>query len=470
MEAIRLISHSLPCPLPSSISQGGRKLVQEADLPLSASAAPALAAAAGYFIAPTATARGESKLQEFAPSNPGITTALHTLTSIIQHLYKEDDRSVYIHVSHAISSSIPLSRLPSQPLTDSSMYSATSATTGGLQNSLFGSQISGDGYFSPTVFNSIVIAQDAADAAKTNLISPMPSPVLPPYSLHYSLLERFIPPPTPSADTALFSSTSSPLLDRIFELSPDGGCLLFIYPTKTGAKQFCDKYLGQVLDPLLRRLMVLYRLKDDLLWGISRMTAVEKMQEFSGLERRLNQFCKRLSDEGASESRKDQSPKLVIPVSLVHSQKVKVQLNQFSWREWWAQQEQNRIREVVKNHFSRSSSQEASASPLRTPSHDLSQQLPRKEYSAPSAPVLTSVPQYNGPSDLAREILDGVKASTARPSSRGMGDAVRASAMVAAAGASFIVGEHPLVDSTIRLPQIADDGIEVGIFVLRRCG
>jgi len=431
-------------------------------LPLSASAAPVLAAAAGYFLAPTAAARGESiRTLTSSHAEAGTTTALGTVTSIIQNIYKQDENSVYVHVSHAISSSTPLSRLPSQPLTDSSAHNVNSATSGSLHNSLFGAQTPGGGYFSPTVFNSIVIAPDTAATSiqsRSTMISPMPSPILPPFSLHYSLLERYIPPPTPTADAAFFSSNLSPLLDRVYELSSNGGSLLFIYPTKTGAKQFCDNYLGQVLDPLLRSLMVLHRLKDDLLWNISKMTAVDKMQEFSGLERRVKQFCKRLSDEGPSEVAGNSQSKLVIPIRLVHSQKVQVHLNQHSWREWWAQQEQNRIREVIKNHFSQDNSSNRNSS---TASQDGSNS---------QLTTLATIPQYNGPSDLAREVIDGVKASTARPSSRGMGDAVRASAQATGASSSCwgIVGDS----SSIR-PQFSQEdegGIEVGVFVLRRGG
>jgi hypothetical protein len=34
--------------------------------------------------------------------------------------------------------------------------------------------------------------------------------------------------------------------------TPNGGSLLFVYPTKKGASTFKSQYLGPILDPLLR--------------------------------------------------------------------------------------------------------------------------------------------------------------------------------------------------------------------------
>ncbi|KAI9781513.1 MAG: hypothetical protein M1839_005928 [Geoglossum umbratile] len=128
-----------------------------------------------------------------------------------------------------------------------------------------------------------------------------PNPILPPSSQHISLLERYIPPPSPSGDQSMFSSSSSILFDRLFELSPNGGSMLFIYPTRTGAREFCRHYLGPVIEPLLRRLMVLHQLPPHLLMSIQKMTAVDDMMEFEDLHAKLQGLRDSINTEETEE-------------------------------------------------------------------------------------------------------------------------------------------------------------------------
>ncbi|EPS45590.1 hypothetical protein H072_397 [Dactylellina haptotyla CBS 200.50] len=473
-EAVRLISHALPCPLPPNRTPGEPGYSSQSDsgvLPESASAAQGVAAAAGYFMLPLTQCRMHSGLH--GAEDEGITTALNAITSAIQKVHGNDTRRVYIHVSHAISSNPSAPKLQSSNLTGSSVNSAATSAGSLVPSAFLTSPAHERDFFSSSVFNSIVMAHDPISYATPAgfpapiLHRPSPNPALPPFSLHFSLLERYIPPSTPTADAAMFSPYSSVLLDRVSELSPNGGSLLFIYPTKTGAKQFLERYLGKVLDPLLRRLMVLHRLRDDLLWGISRMVAVEGMQEFDALKVTLEHFCRRLSDKAKDDAdeKRFTGPIFFFPnVSLVHAQKANVSLSQSSWREWWTFQESTRIRETVKNHFTAPVRETTSASQ----SQMMSESHPEAVVSI-VPPTLATAPVYTGPSDLAREILDGVKASTARPSSRGMGEAVFASSMVGPTPSWPVVGE---VGSPIHKSRRMQEPetIEVGVFVLRRHG
>ena len=504
-EAVRLIAYTLPCPLPppsSSAAESPSESTQSSNLPSSAVAAPAVAAAAGYTLSaamasmchnsdnvPLQTPGGTMIIRPY----DGTSTALHTLTSAIQRMYEDASKRVYIHVSHAISPNTPITQIPSPSLSGNP---ATPHSAGFFSPYLSTGQMSSvngaDGYFS-NIFNSIVVAHEPAATLLTPGVSspatpgyfirsPMPNPILPPLSLHYSLLERYIPPPTPTADAALFSPKSSLLLDRVFELSPNGGSLLFIYPTRTGARQFCERYLGKVLDPLLRRLMVLYRLRDDLLWNISRMVAVEQMQEYEGLKSKVDDFCTVLSGKTRGGDSHTESPKAAshstpssafsVPLSVVYAEKLMVRLNDVSWRKWWTQQEYARIREVIKGHFSATPSQ---APTTGQSADDMSNDMKFSSKSGSkkgkgNAPLATA-PQYSGPADLAREILDGVKASTNRPSSRGMGEAVFASAMVGNSGSWAVVGEGKNRPTSRQSPKEEEsEGIEVGVFVIRRTG
>ncbi|KAG0137836.1 hypothetical protein HOY82DRAFT_316736 [Tuber indicum] len=532
-EAVRMLSYTLPCPLPTASADSATptpipsNLGSNPDrLPASAAAAPAVAAAAGQQFSPAITARCHSRAQaDSGSSTPngligaddGITTALHTLTRNIQRRCSSDGtKRVYIHVSHAISPGIPLNRLPSTPPANGCVGSPGGFFGGGFDTSPGGCADGGGGYFAPTVFNSIVVAPENIPTApsmsfhRTHTIPP-PNPILPPFSLHMTLLERYIPPTSNAEDISMFSTQSSVILDRLHELSPRGGSLLFIYPTKTGAKHFDKQYLGPVLDPLLRKLMVLYMLREDLLWGIRNMAAIEKMNEFEGLRWKLDNFCTRFSHaindnsmwgksgsgSQASRLQLDSSyPKT--RVRLVHSQKAMIQLNDNSWREWWSQQEQLRIREAVKRHFSSlqppaegqtpvspnasgpHGSHHAKSASMSSPKLGSFPSLAQATKvttasSTPSSPTVPSSPQsqysfgYGAPGDLAREVLDGVRAPAVRPSSRGMSEAVVASALAGPGtfGVGGVVGDYE-ISSVPSDRRVKERGIEVGVFVLRR--
>lgn len=454
-EAIRVLSYTLPCPLPDAagpeVSSSSANPVNPDRLPVSAASAPTVAAAAGQRLSPTVLARCTSKSDSsslpFRGADLGTTTALHHMTAAIQRRYQnEGTRRVYIHVSHAIDPQIPLSRLPSTPPVNSP-----------------GRDGSGEGgdYFAPTVFNSIVVAPNSLASTPVpgtplgaHPAPPFPgsSPILPPNSLHLTLLERYIPPASRAEDSAMFAPRSSILRDRLFELSPQGGSLLLIFPTKTGAQGFDRDYLGPVLDPLLRKLMVLYGLRDDLLWSIRKMSAISHMAEFPELKSRVETFC------GALTRGDGELPRM--PTKVVYSSKEMVSLNELSWREWWTQQEQSRVREIVKKRtFSQPAPESAGAGAGKG-----------KETEQHKSTFWTG---YGVPGDLAREVLDGVRAPNVRPSSRGMGEAVLASSMSGSGGgggavATGTVGMGRIAGGTKRLESLKKRGVEVGIFILQR--
>lgn len=502
-DAVRILSYSLPCPLPSTNATDQSTIASTSTnsnmLPASAASAPAVAAAAGQPFSPALAARCYSKVKEHSGSSTptgligvddGVTTALHTLTNGIQRRYANESKRVYIHVSHAISPHIPLNRLPSTP----------SCSFGGFGGSFDGSSTGGaGGYFSPSVFNSIVVAPGSSTstpgAGILSVSTSSPNPILPPCSLHLTLLERYIPPTSRQEDEDMFSPTSSIFLDRLFELSPNGGSLLFIYPTKTGARDFDRQYLKPILDPLLRKLMVLYMLREDLLWGISNMAAIDGMKEFDGLKWELQKICRKLSSKGAnSQGGSNRFPgRPNTAFKLVYSSKQNIPLNDNSWREWWTQQEQLRIRETVKKHFSNlqpPGERNAPTSPTspkpKSPKKASSRGPPSMSQSAklpppsPTSATFDTTPTsssaaysfgYGAPGDLAREVLDGVRAPTVRPSSRGMSEAVVASAMsgTTSLGVGGVVGDFDVTgDGASGGRRVRERGVEVGVFVLRR--
>ncbi|KAF8435897.1 hypothetical protein BGX38DRAFT_104848 [Terfezia claveryi] len=575
-EAVRILSYTLPCPLPTApdpayVSVGASTTAtHQGRLPASAKDAPGVAAMAGQELSAAITARCNSKRPNAGiipiGSRDGVTTTIHTVTSAIQRRYgKQGAKRVYINVSHAIPPHIPLNRLPSIPPAPGSR-SAGAGGNGLFDNPFGGSVSSEDGcYFAPTVFNSIVVAMGETPGPRLpgHLMS---NPILPPNSLHFSLLERFIPPGSAADDAGMFSPTSSILVDRLVELHDNRGSLLFIYPTKTGAKQFVKNTLGPVLDPLLRKLMVLHTLPTDLLWRIRNMPAVDSMADWEDLKLRMENLVAALSrvTDGS----------LSIEVAYASTQQIR--LNDESWREWWSQQEQMRIREIVKHHYASianmlsrsersilihdhpttpsvtiqnlssfpfphnapaatpkpkpSPKKNTSSKPLGQKKGDSTRptsiELPETQIFTPTfvtpmspeasahylgirSPNLPISPRpipttqttsispsshsssgftmgYGPPGDLAREVIDGVRALAIRPSSKGMGEAVMASALAGSGGNTAVgQGMGGVVGEAVGRKEGAmnrdrpgesswksgarEGGlIEVGVFVLRR--
>lgn len=415
-----MLSFTNPCPISfgDPNPESSMYLRQQDRLPASAQSAPAVAAAANRQLSPVVVARCSTRTNQpstmpFRGLEPtGIITATYDLVTSIQERFADETQRTYVQVFHAISPLFPLNRVAGTPPPAFGAHGRSA--TGEIPS-----------YFSPSVFNSIVMAHPPIPGPPSSIHQP--NPILPPSSLHYTLFERYIPPATAEEDRNLFSGASSILSDRICELSDHNGSLLFIYPTKAGAKTFLDNYLGPVLDPLLRKYMVLYRLRDSLLWKIRHMAAAEHLRPFEQLEDELKRFC-----HGRAE--------------VVYSEKKTVQLEDVAWREWWVEQEAERIRACFKSHTS--------------------MPLPTRRYTHNSAgsPEVENrengfIQGYGAPGDLAREILDSVRIVSRQPSSRAMGEAVLASS----------VGIEGALGSTVSAQwQRHIEGIEVGVFVLRK--
>ena len=228
-------------------------------------------------------------------------------------------------------------------------------------------------YFSISVFPKAAVALDY----DTALRSPVPSScrtVAPPDTVGVALLERYIPPTSAQEYLNLFSTDGpSALVDRLDELCPDGGSLLFIYPTFTGATTFASRYLGPLLDPLLRTLVGIHGLTTDLSQDIGKMVAVDSMFTFEKLVRKITFMLPRLRNPSSPSS-----PATQRKFTLAHSSKQVVQVDRETWTQWWLQQEAPRIKEVVRRYYKRGS------------------RLPQRKDITEGG--------------LAREVLDGVKA------------------------------------------------------------
>lgn len=134
------------------------------------------------------------------------------------------------------------------------------------------------------------------------------------------------------------------LHDRLVELSPTNGILVFIYPTKTGARTFMHDYLGPIIDPLLRSLTVVNELPSELCSSLGRMSSVAYLDEYDSLKFQFERFCKTLG-EGSSADKK-------AVYTVIHASKEEAPLERSVWaNDWWIKQEKPRIRETVSKYF-----------------------------------------------------------------------------------------------------------------------
>lgn len=201
-------------------------------------------------------------------------------------------------------------------------------------------------YFNMTVFSKAVVAVDHHDASNASVPS-SPHPVVAPSSVGLALLERFIPPTTLQEYLDLFASDSpSVLVDRLVELSPDNGSLIFIYPTAHGASSFATRYLGPLLDPLLRTMVGIHELTADLGANVGKMAVVEHMVAFEKMTQKIKQLLRHMN---RSSPRGGAAPKYL----LVQSSRQTVQVERKAWTEWWMHQETPRIRDVMNRYFQR---------------------------------------------------------------------------------------------------------------------
>lgn len=142
----------------------------------------------------------------------------HLFSQIIEAIHnRTNSHTSWINVFHAVPGRFTLSDLPKSP------------------PSTPGPVVGGEEYFTSKVFDSAVAIPDYQLDSK--LLPPSPRPVVPPGSINVSIVERYIPPTNTNEYAEMFAFKGRSLLhDRLVELSPDNGTLLFIYPTRQGGR------------------------------------------------------------------------------------------------------------------------------------------------------------------------------------------------------------------------------------------
>jgi hypothetical protein len=239
----------------------------------------------------------------------------------------------WINVFHALPGRYTLSDLPKSP------------------PSTPGPAVGGDEYFTSKVFDSAVAIPDYQLESK--LLPPSPRPVVPPGSINISVVERYIPPTNTNEFAEMFALRGRSLLyDRLSELSSDNGVLLFIYPTRTGAKTFMQKYLGPIIEPLLRSVTVVHDLHSELGRSIGQMSAVNYLDDYEKLEEHVRSFCAKVTEHTNSQK---SSADEKCSYEIIHASKEEVAPSRMAWADdWWIKQEKPRIRDAITKYFRKS--------------------------------------------------------------------------------------------------------------------
>lgn len=258
-----------------------------------------------------------------SPSNTG-----HAYTSIIEAIHDSTPASptIWINVFHAIPGRFNLEELPTSPPNTP------------------GPPIGGDDYFTQKVFGSAVPITDYQQDLSS--LPRSPRPVVPPSSIDVSIVERYIPPSSHREFKDMFSVDGpSILIDRLVELSPRNGSLVFIYPTRTGAQTFMHEYLSPILDPVLRSTVTAHGLSSELCLTLGSMPSVAQLLDHAELERKTVALCAHLTQRSSTMARFHGSR---AHFSLVHSSTKRVPLCRQAWaKDWWTKQEKTRVTEAV---------------------------------------------------------------------------------------------------------------------------
>lgn len=170
---------------------------------------------------------------------------------------------------------------------------------------------------------------------------------MPPSTIDISIVERYIPPSTTNEFSDMFNPNGpSILVDRLVELSPNHGSLVFVYPTRDGAHTFMREYLGPIIDPILRTMVVVHGLSSDLSRLLGRMVAVDQLHDYDTLHRRVVSLCEKLTQQNTAARRfAGRRPHFTVS----YASRQLVQLDRDTWsKDWWTKQEKQRVRDVVK--------------------------------------------------------------------------------------------------------------------------
>ncbi|KAI4169786.1 MAG: hypothetical protein LQ343_005435 [Gyalolechia ehrenbergii] len=267
----------------------------------------------------------------------GAPSALDGIVSALQTRFEQVSADRYIEVTHAVSSRSSFSQLPNSPVTTPNRPAAEASM--------------GDYFSMPrtVVFAKGTIAASHAESRKILAENPInraiPQTVVVPSSIAISVLERFIPPATKAEYLDLFKwDQPSALVDRMAELKPDNGNLVFVYPTRKGALTFRNDYLGPILDPLLRTMMGVHGISPTLVYEIAKLEAIDSMRDFEQLKAKVAQLIAKMNGKVGGKLHR---------FTIAEASKQSVHIGRDAWAEWLTEQELPRLRDIMNQYYGR---------------------------------------------------------------------------------------------------------------------
>ena len=202
-------------------------------------------------------------------------------------------------------------------------------------------------YFSQTIFStaSVVPPYHTISTSLGPPIPASPNTIVAPSSVQVAVLERYIPPASALEIRQLFSpSGRSALIDRMAELSPERGSLVFVYPTRQGATTFKTAYLSRVTVPLLRYIVELHSLSYTVAEDLGAMPALDEMLSFAELRARLVALCAAMSSPSSTTAGPSQ-------YVLAHAQTGLASLDRKTWADWYLKQEHVRCKKALDKYW-----------------------------------------------------------------------------------------------------------------------
>lgn len=276
----------------------------------------------------------------FSRAELGAPSALSSIISALQARFEQVSADRYIEVTHVVPSKSSFSQLPNSPVTTPNRPAAEASR--------------GDYFSTPRtiVFAKGTTVASHAESRKTLTDNPMnraiPQTVVVPSSIAISVLERFIPPATKDEYLDLFKwNQPSALVDRMAELRPDNGNLVFVYPTKEGALTFKNKHLGPILDPLLRTMVGVHGVSPYLPYDIANLEAVDSMRDYEHLKAKVTQLISNVNNKAGGKLHR---------FTIVEASKQSVHIGRDAWAEWLTEQELPRLRRVMNEYYGRATS------------------------------------------------------------------------------------------------------------------
>lgn len=278
----------------------------------------------------------------------------HVFPVVIESIQQSTSSSsiMWMNVWHAVSGRFKFEDLPKSPPT-------TPAPP-----------FEGDDYFTQRIFDYAVEVPDYSQKLAPQPLTSRPQrPAIAPNSIDISIVERYIPPTSTAEFEELFSASGRSFLnDRLIELTPAHGTLLFIYPTKAGGETFRKDYLDPVLAPTLRSMMISHDIPQDLAEAVGTMDAIANLPTFDDTTSHLRTLLNTLSNGGGSTPNRFRLHGA--SYELMYASAQEVHLDRAVWaKDWWTKQEKMRIQRAFETHDVQSATRTRQAGAFQVSEH-----------------------------------------------------------------------------------------------------